>query len=928
MQLSEDLREQLIDAILISNNEDSFEKSINTVDNLYHIRLVKLTLFELLREKYPTEEMSFNTLFGIIFRKKLQNSETLTVLKNKMDVTDTAISRLKYFEATLKTIIEPNKIDGRNVLDSYTQCRTIVLDYKRPFKSHYDNWNLENTYYEDLYTKIKYNTKEAEDREGVELDFEISDFLESSKEDNIRIIVSPFGNGKSTLSKYLFRQLVDNYLNDSMRGQNFIPIYLDLSKGLSNTYLDYTFKQLLENTIKPQSENLIIIADALDEYGDNKRVLLEELDAVMSDYSALSEGITSARIVTYKKIITTRPLLNLPQELEDKGIVPIRKFVRVLPFTEEETEQYFQKYFENSEFANHTAGGFYKNLEFEYFSNMYLKEDLFRKPLFCWIFAVTFHNSENNRLFVSMPGRITEALMYSLFIHTILKGKHDDMDQHSIYYEKWILRKLALLKSVSPNISLDQMLKCLQDFALNEDSEDLKKYLTDSNLDLKNKIKPIIDSYFKSGQNNESIEFLHQSFQEYLLAEYYIECVLMDKRDRLRMPIPSEVTVNFFESLLDLIRLSFDIDKGSVITNHVTKVLNSTFFDIKNQTFDTTLLVMHARKLFKESAVELQNNSNTIETKKLLENDSPHFDNLVPVIISLFIYNKLSEYANLGENSGDRLKGFREMFSNPDFSRIPDRLKQFADLDLSYLNLQNVIVSRSNFSSSNLAYTNLSNSDLSDCNLLNSNLTFSNLTNANLSRSKMIYANLSNANLSNANLSNANLSNANLSHSNLSDAIITVTHSDDYDKFHDSYLNSGDLTGNISNVDFSFANLYNTNFSGSDSSNSNFQGVNRDIKLQNQGSTNENTEIKLQKVLDSLYTLKQFNENGSKSSIILNLDSYPSLDNLVRDCIEKGNKVYKDNLDSKFWLLSISSVKESQVKSPKSDTGHKSGSPF
>lgn len=68
-------------------------------------------------------------------------------------------------------------------------------------------------------------------------------------------------------------------------------------------------------------------------------------------------------------------------------------------------------------------------------------------------------------------------------------------------------------------------------------------------------LAPILSSYFHltSSAPYAKIDFIHESFKEYLLAEYYIKSLLLDKPYRLHVGIPSEETVLFLDGLLRFI---------------------------------------------------------------------------------------------------------------------------------------------------------------------------------------------------------------------------------------------------------------------------------------------------------------------------------------------------------------------------------------
>jgi hypothetical protein len=122
-------------------------------------------------------------------------------------------------------------------------------------------------------------------------------------------------------------------------------------------------------------------------------------------------------------------------------------------------------------------------------------------------------------------------------------------------------------------------------------------------------------------------------------------------------------------------------------------------------------------------------------------------------------------------------------------------------LSNAYLGLADLIeanLSYANLSNAFLIEANLSNANLSNANLIEANLSYADLSNAYLGLADLIEANLSYANLSNAFLIEANLSNANLSNANLIEANLS---------------NANLIEANLSNANLSNANLSNANLS-------------------------------------------------------------------------------------------------------------------
>jgi hypothetical protein len=79
-------------------------------------------------------------------------------------------------------------------------------------------------------------------------------------------------------------------------------------------------------------------------------------------------------------------------------------------------------------------------------------------------------------------------------------------------------------------------------------------------------LSTILSTYFFSTAEytEERIEFLHKSFSEYLIAEYYIESILDERLYRLNIGIASSETISFLDDLLKLISL---ISKNEIKNN-------------------------------------------------------------------------------------------------------------------------------------------------------------------------------------------------------------------------------------------------------------------------------------------------------------------------------------------------------------------------
>jgi len=99
--------------------------------------------------------------------------------------------------------------------------------------------------------------------------------------------------------------------------------------------------------------------------------------------------------------------------------------------------------------------------------------------------------------------------------------------------------------------------------------------------------------------------------------------------------------------------------------------------------------------------------------------------------------------------------------------------RDFADCNLSRLNLRNAKLSGANFYGANLHEANLQGADLSDANLGHANLTATVLKNANLNKAYLSTASLAGCNLQDADMTDAYVNGANLRGANLCGANLT-----------------------------------------------------------------------------------------------------------------------------------------------------------
>ena len=223
-----------------------------------------------------------------------------------------------------------------------------------------------------------------------------------------------------------------------------------------------------------------------DEYpaniGDLKRNLLGLGTAIKSDNLSISQ---------IKIIFTTRAEAGIPKDLK------IQRYVRLLPFTKEQATQFFRLY--GYSYLNYDIISKYGLGETYYYkennSNSRIIDLI--KPLFCWMFAICYKDLNIEK--ENINPKTANVILYSTFIHSILRGKYEKEDWRLVY-EKWILRKNAALKTIYKENLFKEIFKNYLKIFL-EGTKDYK--LTDYVNSSDDPVSAILTSYFKLSRGNE-----------------------------------------------------------------------------------------------------------------------------------------------------------------------------------------------------------------------------------------------------------------------------------------------------------------------------------------------------------------------------------------------------------------------------------------
>jgi hypothetical protein len=418
-----------------------------------------------------------------------------------------------------------------------------------------------------------------------------------------------------------------------------------------------------------------------------------------------------------KVIITTRLEAGIPQKLD------LSSYIRLLPFNKDQVNIFFQRY------------GLPSSVTFDLLESYNLKEQEICKPLFCWMFGIMKRTKskykeqeqqDNDTIFKDIENpSITRSLLYQGFIHSIIRGKHQDIaDKYhwSQYHtdEKRILRKIAALRRMHyPNILTKSMvIEGLKNYGIRYDEKSLKDVL-----------EPILTSYFYLQSRSSldlSIDFIHKSFGEYLLAEYYIESILVDgeKVHYLSVGVPTPETVQFLDAILELLNT-----ENENVKEHVNILIKSLVTESKqelSQSIVKTTLIEHAQRLYEDEQIIFQTESFQQQNKiwNIAKFPVSKYHELwIHRWLLLFVLNKLAP-----EKISNK-KMLEELIQETSHT-MPFYLKRMAKLDLSFAKLSSTDLSFANLSFADLSFADLSSANLSSANLYNANLSGAELKNA------------------------------------------------------------------------------------------------------------------------------------------------------------------------------------------------------
>lgn len=517
----------------------------------------------------------------------VSKSKNIPSFRDEDDLIDTVCELAKTHNITLKKLSK-NLIKNELTLVKYLK----YCVYLGEIKSGLDNKKLNELYVPNdcVLTKIEnWNIDNSLIPTNETNKWTVEQYLNGAKK--VAVIGSEYGVGKTYFSYHLASELALKALKNFSTER--FPIHIPMKYGSNR--IDNKGNNL-SNIISliPKNRKVLFIVDGLDEYGGPDK-LQKVYRKLLDKFLTFPRG---------KVIITSRLNSNYPQFLA------VDSYVRMRPFTKAQINEFFRKYKISLTFEKLLGSG----IEFDELS----------KPLFCHMLSILY--KEKGMIKLTRNSSLNRTIIFLEFIHSVVLGKPSQLANeygYSKHYiaEKNALRKIAELKHVyEDRLTIERIHQSLK-----ITNKRIKKEFMAA-------FQKLVASYFYITEQfnyDERVEFIHKSFVEYLLAEYYIGCVLIGKPYVCNIKLPTRETIQFLGGLLDIIKKNGkEVSKyqGMFVKSYGT---NMTLDKIK------TTLVETAKRFFNDENIyqfEVQDYPDIIEP----------YDNIASHRwLSIFIINRL-----------------------------------------------------------------------------------------------------------------------------------------------------------------------------------------------------------------------------------------------------------------------------------------------
>ncbi|NMF60479.1 pentapeptide repeat-containing protein [Pseudanabaena yagii] len=749
--------------------------------------------------------------------------------------------------------------------DSIDRYLKEVIAEKPKEKVFEENFGFEDIYVELQVEAIAKNNNNSEPQFIEE--WALGLLNDESKSGQVLFIQGEPGRGKSVFCRMFA---------DRVRRELY-PIWIPILIRLRDIDISaYDFDILLRNSVNTdfaRSDNgwltdrntrFLFILDGFDEL-----LLQRGRDRSLKDFlervSSFQDGCKNIKERGHRIVITGRPLALFGIEREMR---PNLERVKILDMSPEVQTSWLKKWA--------VLKGEYAAQKFQDFiSDDQCPEQvktLAKEPLLLYLLAAMHGDNRFKIEDFQKAGNSAKILIYDATLDWVLTKQRNDklnprltsLDVEDI---RDILKEagLCVAQSGGECASLEVIEARL--------APELKNALEDARKDQDKDTLPVALATFylkaADGKNN-SMEFLHKSFGEFLCAERLVDSLLAWSRQK---PDPRRASRQVLEvEDKDLEWQVYDLLGFGALTSEIVEYLVALIErEFKGKDDDFARLFERLYGFYWAwsdgdfiEAVESDGEPMPLRKARLMQKQGVAIGQRkvdvytgLNVLILMFTFHRYAQanselkdkvsFHPCNYSSKDdaidhprqllRIIGYGQCIEDGGFIEIVGKFLNNANL--SEATLWNADLTGADLMQANLMQANLLQAELHSVNLMQANLMQANFIQANLFNVNLMQANLCEANLCEANLMQANLSDADLSYADLSDADLSYADLS-YADLSDANLRDADLSdanlsdANLSKANLSKANLNKANLSGANLSGADLSDVNlSDINLSN-----------------------------------------------------------------------------------------------
>jgi|694.fasta_scaffold12912_7 uncharacterized protein YjbI with pentapeptide repeats len=817
-------------------NSQSTQEVKKEIKNLVEIELTREEIRDMMNCFYGSKLASnFDSILMKRFQESGLNEDEAKILTARisrhthrylLDIVVELGDKVKNLAAIYPAEGRRNNIDTYMSIDRYLEKNIKTLPDKKVFK--------ENFSYKDIYVPL--NARCLDRKKDEPLESLVKNWLRDSEEQaKVMFIQATPGRGK-TLFCRMFAEFVRANLYPI-----WIPIFIEL-KSINNE-ANLSLGERLKKTINKlfttgynddwlidRNTRFLFLLDGFDELPDDRQTS-SELEVFLESVLRFQKDCNDNSDMGHRVLITGRTLtlkdIALSSSFIDKNFLEKFNRVEILEMNPKLQDEWLGKWEKCADLDPETAKQ--KNESFRNLLNdsrcptclrgSESEVGLAQEPLLLYLLASMYQkghldleeimNTKENTNKVTVKTRIYQRSLDCVL--TELRTEHNPKFQKSV---KRILQEVGLCAVQTSDARIEtKFIKA----RLEKDHVYKKNIVENENLFTQALATFYLQQPADANQQQDSVEFVHKSFGEFLCAERlknsleaWVRTNSKSSGDEVSDEIFDKqvydlfgyggITTEILEYLVDLLRSSeeFGQENKNNIKNLSKRLQDFYFRWCKGEFINDPLII----PILQKKIAELKQYRVSVDLKQL---DVYAGLNVMILLLELYRYAR-REAPSIPEEEIQflpckddpsqllRIIGYSNCIKIGEFAEKVGPFLGYAKLDGADLGgayLRGVNLERASLSQANLSGAYLKGANLKKARLKDANLRRVNLESADLTEAYLIDVNLSNADMRSSNLTEANLCGADLSNTKLDDST-----------FHSAYLGGTVLsTANLNRAD-------------------------------------------------------------------------------------------------------------------------------